>query len=228
MLKRLFAAILGVLLLFLFLFRNGIILDSLGLHIEKPFGKKVEVPADFSQADRNQNGISDPIDVVQAARKEVEQRTPYKSTYYAGGYPPNGEGVCTDLIWRGFKGAGVTIKDLIDKDIAENTDLYPRVQGNPDPNIDFRRVPNQDVYFSRYAKSLTTELIPGEIENLQEWQPGDIVIFLSPKFDHVAIISDKRTKDGIPYVIHNSAPFAAEVKLSSFKTPITAHYRWDF
>lgn len=228
MIKKFFAAIIGFLLLFVLFFHEGILLDSIGIHLENPFAKAIEVPADFSQADNNQNGIPDPIDVVKAARKEVEQRTPYKSAYYAGGYPPDEEGVCTDVIWRGFKGAAVTIKDLIDEDIATNTDMYVRVNGKPDPNIDFRRVPNQHVYFGRYANSLTTVLIPGNVENLQQWQPGDIVVFLSPKFDHVVIISDKRTKDGIPYVIHNSTPFAAEVKLSSFKTPITAHYRWDF
>ncbi|MBT2691165.1 DUF1287 domain-containing protein [Bacillus sp. ISL-47] len=228
MLKKFSAAILGFLLLFILFFRNGIILDSIGIHLENPFSKKVLIPADYSRADRNQNGIVDPMDVVMAARKEVEQRTTYNSAYYAGGYPPDEEGVCTDVIWRGFNGASITIKDLIDKDIAKNTDLYQRVNGKPDPNIDFRRVPNQNVYFSRYAKSLTTKLIPGDTNNLQQWQPGDIVVFLTPKFDHVAIISDKRTKDGIPYVIHNSTPFAAEVKLSSFQTPITAHYRWNF
>ncbi|MBG9585821.1 DUF1287 domain-containing protein [Cytobacillus firmus] len=228
MVKKVFTSIIGVLLFFILFFRSGIIPDSIGIHFGNPFAKKLEVPSDYSQADSNQNGIADPLDMVQTARKEVEQRTPYKSAYYAGGYPPDGEGVCTDVIWRGFQGADVTIKDLIDQDIAENTDLYSRVQGKPDPNIDFRRVPNQNIFFSRFAKSLTTELIPGDVKNLQQWQPGDIVVFLSPKFDHVAFISDKRTKDGIPYVIHNSTPFAAEVKLSSFKTPITAHYRWDF
>ncbi|MBG9546280.1 DUF1287 domain-containing protein [Cytobacillus firmus] len=228
MIKKVLASIIGVLLLFILFFRSGIILDSIGIHIENPLAKKMAVPSDYSQADSNQNGIADPLDMVLTARKEVDQRTPYKSAYYAGGYPPDGEGVCTDVIWRGFQGADVTIKDLIDQDIAENTDLYSRVEGEPDPNIDFRRVPNQNVFFSRFAKALTTELIPGDVKNLQQWQPGDIVVFLSPKFDHIAIISDKRTKDGIPYVIHNSTPFAAEVKLSSFKTPITAHYRWDF
>ncbi|MEC1639637.1 DUF1287 domain-containing protein [Schinkia azotoformans] len=28
--------------------------------------------------------------------------------------------------------------------------------------------------------------------------------------------------------MHNIFPYAAEVKLSSFKTPITGHYRWKY
>ncbi len=187
----------------------------------------VQIPQSHSSVDENHNGVPDPIDIVNAARKEVEQRTNYKSAYYSGGYPPDDEGVCTDVIWRGLMGADIPLKELMDEDIAEHTDLYPRVNNTPDPNIDFRRVPNQFVFFERFTESLTTVLIPGNTENLKQWQPGDIVIFLDG-FHHVAIISDKRTKDGIPYVIHNNQPFAAEVKLTSFRTPIAGHYRWKY
>ncbi|WP_346775366.1 DUF1287 domain-containing protein [Bacillus sp. RO2] len=53
-------------------------------------------------------------------------------------------------------------------------------------------------------------------------------MFLGGDFDHVGIVSDKRTKDGIPYIIHNTYPFASEIKLTSFKSPITGHFRWKF
>lgn len=222
-----------IILLFIFLlsiivfFRKGIILDYLGIHWENPFIQKVEIPATYANIDRNENQIPDPIDIVEAARKEVEQRTRYESNYYDGGYPPDDEGVCTDVIWRGLLGANIFLKDAMDADIATNTRLYPRVGGAPDPNIDFRRVPNQYVFFERYAESLTTELVPGDMENLKEWQPGDIVLFLDG-FHHVGIVSDKRAADGTPYLIHNNPPFAAEVKLTSFKTPIAGHYRWNY
>ncbi|MGJ9385349.1 DUF1287 domain-containing protein [Salipaludibacillus sp. CF4.18] len=195
---------------FLFFFKDGIILDSVGIHFEIPFGKTVEVPNTYSLVDANKNGIPDPIDIVNAARMESEQRTKYKSAYYAGGYPPENEGVCTDVIWRGLMNAGISLKVLMDEDIHANTELYPRVNGHPDTNIDFRRVPNQYVYFERFAESKTKELIPGDVENLKEWQPGDIVLYLEG-FHHVGIISDKRAKDGTPYLIHNTRPFAAEV-----------------
>ncbi|UTW69263.1 DUF1287 domain-containing protein [Anaerobacillus sp. HL2] len=56
------------------------------------------------QNDRNQNGIAD-SQYCRTARKEVEQRTKY-SNYYRGGYPPDEEGVCTDVVWRGFVWCG--------------------------------------------------------------------------------------------------------------------------
>lgn len=216
------------LLLFVFFFRDGIILEHLGFEIDLPFVKVVTVPDEYSTVDRNENGIADSIDIVNAARIEVEQQTTYKSAYYGGGYPPDDEGVCTDVVWRGLRGADISFKDLIDQDIAEHTELYPRVGGKPDSNIDFRRVPNQYVFFNRFAEILTTELIPRNIDNLREWQPGDIVVFLEDGFHHTGIVSDKRAKDGTPYFIHNIYPFAAEVKLSSFKTPIAGHYRWKY
>ncbi|CAG9621885.1 DUF1287 domain-containing protein [Sutcliffiella rhizosphaerae] len=215
-------------LYFVFIFRDGIVLDFLGVEMTMPFTKEIEIPLNITKMDNNDNGVPDALDIVFTSRKEVEQRTPYKSVYYDGGYPPNTEGVCTDVVWRGLLGAGINLKDLMDADIAENTKLYPRVGGNPDPNIDFRRVPNQAVFFERYSTSLTTELIEGDIENLKDWQPGDIVVFLGGEFDHVGIISDKRTKDGIPYLIHNTHPYASEIKLTSFRSPITGHYRWNF
>ncbi|MGD6775203.1 MULTISPECIES: DUF1287 domain-containing protein [Bacillaceae] len=213
---------------FILIFKDGIILDYLGIDVSLPFTKTLDIPSSLSETDQNKNGIPDQLDIVLAARKEVEQRTPYKSVYYDGGYPPDTEGVCTDVVWRGLMGAGINLKDLMDQDIAENTDLYQRVGGVPDPNIDFRRVPNQSVFFERHAQSLTTEVKKGDKDNLEQWQAGDIVVFLGGDFDHVGIVSEKRTKDGIPYIIHNTYPFASEIKLTSFKSPITGHFRWKF
>ncbi len=164
--------------------------------------KKVYYAEDFgievikSNKDMDNDGIDDYTDILQGARKEAENKPKYKSAYYMGGYPPDNEGVCTDVIWRSFKSAGYNLKDMVDEDIKSNIDKYPRVSGKPDPNIDFRRVPNLKVYFEINAINLTTDL--GRIE---EWQPGDIVIFGT---SHIGIISDKRNKKGIPYLIHNS------------------------
>ena len=222
------AALLGI-----FIFRNHPYIKGT-INIVKDGGRRVfqkgiTIPDMYSEEDNNNNGVKDPIDIVNAAREEVENETVYVSNYYTGGYPPSSEGVCTDVIWRGFLQMGVNLKDLMDEDIAENTHSYPRVNGSPDPNIDFRRVLNQKVFFDKYAESLTTELIPWDEENLIEWQPGDIVLFLTPT-EHVGIVSDKRDKDGVPYFIHNSPPHAKEVKLShilSYYTP-AGHYRWRY
>lgn len=209
---------------------GSIIKDKLEAIIDKIeiiFKKEVKVPEEYSLVDKNNNGIADPIDIVNQARNEIKKKTQYKSNYYVGGYPPEGEGVCTDVVWRALKGANINLKEMIDKDIKENIKFYKRVEGKPDPNIDFRRVLNQDVYFKRNCTSLTTELKQKDIDNLKQWQPGDIVVFIEG-YEHVAVVSDKRDRDGIPYVIHNSPPYAREAKLSWFEAPIHGHYRWKY
>lgn len=164
--------------------------------------KKVYYAEDFgievilSKNDMDNDGIDDYTDILLGARKEAENKPKYKSAYYSGGYPPDSEGVCTDVIWRAFKEAGYNLKDMVDEDIKNNVEKYPRVAGKPDPNIDFRRVPNLKVYFERNSISLTTDL-----NKIEEWQAGDIVVFGT---SHIGIISDKRNKKGIPYLIHNS------------------------
>lgn len=148
-----------------------------------------------SGADANQNGIDDVYDILAGAKAEAQRHPTYHSAYYSGGYPPSEEGVCTDVIWRALQHAGYDLKTMVDEDIAQCLDCYPRVNGTPDPNIDFRRVPNLLVFFQRHAQSLTTDLA-----HIEEWQAGDIVVFSDT---HIAIISDLRNHRGIPFLIHN-------------------------
>lgn len=177
-----------------------------------------------SEKDYNGNGIDDYRDILLGARADAENKPDYKSNYYAGGYPPEGEGVCTDVIWRAFQNAGYSLKDLVDEHIGENIDLYPRVEGNPDKNIDFRRVPNLKVYFDHNAVSCSLD--PNDIK---EWQPGDIVIF-GKNYRHIAIVSDKRNHKGITYIIHNAGqPNREEDALLDWERGIgiTGHYRFE-
>lgn len=189
---------------------------------------KLDIPKIISKTDYNNNGIPDSEDILIGARKDADNKPTYVSKYYTGGYPPDNEGVCTDVVWRAFKEAGYNLKDMVDKDIRSNVNLYPRVSGKPDANIDFRRVPNLKVFFDRKFKKLILEIIPNNIENLSEWQGGDIVVFGKPT-DHIAIVSDKRNKEGVPYIIHNSGPYTQEVDvLLHWKdniSPIIGHYR---
>jgi len=173
-----------------------------------------------SSIDKDGDGIDDYTDILLGARAEAKREPEYKSAYYAGGYPPETEGVCTDVIWRAFRDAGYSLKDMVDEDISQNIDKYPRVNGKQDRNIDFRRVPNLKVYFERNHITLTNDL-----NEIAEWQPGDIVVFGSK---HIGIISDKRNKKGIPYLIHNGGQPNREediLELYNQHEAIIGHYR---
>ena len=106
-----------------------IIIDNVaGVHTAEQFGiETIKASVDF-----NGNGVDDYTDMVNGARRYDETSPTYTGDYVAGGYPPTGQGVCTDVIWVAFMDAGYCLKDMVDEDIAGNTELYTRVNGAPD------------------------------------------------------------------------------------------------
>lgn len=175
------------------------------------------VPLFFRSADYNRNGKPDAEDFVLGARKDAENRPVYDGSYCVG-YPPDTVGVCTDLIWRAFREAGYSLRDMVDVDIAENPSAYPHI-ATRDRNIDYRRVVNLHIFFGRYAISLTTD--PSDPD---AWQPGDIVIFRDDR--HIGMISDRKNAAGVPLVLHNGGQEEREEDYLN-SSPITAHYRFD-
>ena len=175
------------------------------------------VPLLLPNDDRNRNGLSDAEDFVLGARAAVEANPVYDASYVKG-YPPMTAGACTDVIWQAFRAAGYSLRDMVDADIAAHPSAYPKVTVR-DKNIDYRRVVNLHVFFSRYAESLSLDKTDPEV-----WQAGDIVIFRDDK--HIGMISDRKNADGIPLVIHHSAKAAEEADYLPLAT-VTAHYRFD-
>ena len=166
-----------------------------------------------SPLDADGDKIDDWHDIMLGARTYIETDPSYKSRYYEGGYPDDGYGVCTDVVWQGFAAAGYDLKTLVDSHRAENPELYP---DEADPNIDFRRVKNLSIYFEQTAQSLTIDTSYPE-----EWQPGDIVVYEN----HIAVCSDKRNRDGLPFIIHHGPLGAREADELESKD-IIGHYRW--
>ncbi|MDD2235104.1 MAG: DUF1287 domain-containing protein [Desulfitobacteriaceae bacterium] len=184
------------------------------------------IPGIACPTDKDNDGIDDLKDIVAGARAEVMRKPQYRSVYYQGGYPPATEGVCTDLVWRAMRDAGYDLKALVDKDIRENSSRYYWIGGKPDPNIDFRRVQNLVVFFRNNGKELTREIISADIDNLSQWQAGDIVTYDYPH-EHIAIVSNKRNNNGVPFIFHNAGPIASETdQLQSWPSKITGHFRF--
>lgn len=209
-------------LLLCLLYFNG----TTPVHVVPPATRILEVEKIVIDTDRDGDGIKDLDDIVEGARKEVKAKPSYRDAYYSGGYPPPDEGVCTDVVWRSLKNAGYNLKEMMDRDIALHPAYYPRVAGIPEPNIDFRRVPNHISFFNRHGTSLTTGLKPWDAANLKNWQGGDIVVFGRPS-EHIAIISDQRRPDGVPYIIHNAGPRPREEDMLMFwPSKITHHFRF--
>ena len=178
-----------------------------------------EIERYVSSTDADGDGIDDQTDMLQSAREYIATNPKYKSQYYAGGYPDDGYGVCTDVVAFACRGAGYDLKELVAGDIASAPDAYGIE--TPDSNIDFRRVENLNVFFSRNAQSLTTDL-----QDIKSWQGGDIVVFGT----HIAMVSDKRNRKGIPYIIHLVSPVQKAYEQDGMehwekKAGIIGHYR---
>lgn len=167
-----------------------------------------------SEIDKDNDGVEDYTDILNGAREFVSEKPKYKSKYYDGGYPNDGYYVCTDVIWYALESAGYNLKEMMDKDISEHQEDYPI--DTIDPNIDFRRVKNIKVFLDKYTESLTTDT-----EEIEKWQGGDIVVYSN----HIGIVSDKRNKDGIPYIIHHASSIKYEENKLTSKQ-IIGHYRF--
>lgn len=172
-----------------------------------------------SGTDGNGNGTDDYGDILLGARAYLSTRPKHVCRFYAGGYPPAAEGMGSDVVWKAFQSAGYSLKDLVDRDIAANVSAYPAVNGRPDPDVDFRRVRNLLVFFQRRAESLTVDR-----QDIREWQPGDIVIFSTGE---IGIVSDKRNKDGVPYLLHNDGQPVFEEDAMDRYEAVEGHFRWN-
>ena len=213
-------------------------------------GHYIKTGADFnietyqSPLDKNGNGVDDQTDILLGAKTYLERRPQYNaSSYFAGGYPEKNEagvweGVCTDVIAAGLVAAGYDFKALVDADIENHpewftTDLAEAGLGSVEAltigesKIDFRRVRILYPFFEHRAEKLTLDLT-----DLAAWQPGDIVIFFGSSGlwnGHIAIVSDRRADDGVPYVLHHANEgqtlYEEDYLVATTKT-IVGHYRW--
>ena len=170
----------------------------------------------ISKTDKDLDGIDDQTDILNSVREYIKTKPKYKSKYYSTGYPSDNYGTCTDVVAFGLLGAGYDLRELVNIDIKNNKEKYDI--DIIDKNIDFRRVNNLKIYFDNNAISLTTD-----IYDTTNWQGGDIVVFKK----HIGIVSDKRNKKGITFVIHHYSPYQVyyEEDILEKRDDIVAHYR---
>ena len=145
----------------------------------------------------------------------------YRPIAFPGGDVPLYRGVCSDVVVRAYRHIGIDLQLLVNQDMTRDFAAYPRLWGlsHPDPNIDHRRVPNLQVFFSRHGESLPVTT------NAGDYRPGDIVTWRLPSgHPHIGLVSDRRA-EGRPLVVHNIG-WGAKLEDTLFDYPITGHYRY--
>jgi uncharacterized protein YijF (DUF1287 family) len=164
---------------------------------------------------------------LRGAEAQVGRTLRYDSAYrqlrYPGGDVPLETGVCSDVVVRAFRDAGVDLQVLVHRDMQAHFSAYPRTWGlrRPDANIDHRRVPNLATFFRRQGKELQAS------RRAADYAPGDIVIWRLPSgVPHIGIVSGQREPGSDRYKVLHNIGAGAQIEDTLFAFAITGHYRW--
>lgn len=173
----------------------------------------------------------DPITVrrvIESANLQLETTKTYDPAYVVLDYP-NGDvspekGVCTDVVVRAFRNAGVDLQKEVHEDMTANFSVYPKKWGlaRADANIDHRRVPNLQTFFTRRGKSLAIT------QNSEDYIPGDVVSWdLDNRgMTHIGLISNVWNEKTARYSIIHNIGGGAVLEDAVFNWKITGHYRY--
>ena len=165
--------------------------------------------------------------VIDGATDQIGKTTSYDASYqkleYPNGDVPIETGVCSDVIVRAFRQSGIDLQKDVHEDMKGTFSAYPTRWGlkGTDANIDHRRVPNLQTYFTRKAKSLATT---GSSET---FLPGDIVTWdLGGGVDHVGMVVNVWYKPSQRYLIVHNIGAGTRMEDVLFAWKITGHYRY--
>ena len=165
-------------------------------------------------------------DLARAAEDRANHRVVYDPSYVRIAYPngdvPAGTGVCTDVVVRSFRAVGIDLQQLVHEDMKRNFRRYPKIWGlsRPDTNIDHRRVPNLETFFTRQGASLPVGSDPAA------FRAGDVVTWRLPDGrPHMGIVSTRKGPGGVPLIAHNIGA-GPRVEDMLFAFDIHRHFRW--
>lgn len=166
--------------------------------------------------------------LVAAAIERTRHSVTYDGSYlgiaYPGGDVPATIGVCTDVVIRAYRaGLGIDLQERVHEDMKTAFAAYPTIWGlkRPDPNIDHRRVPNLETFFTRHG-----EVLPVSTK-AEDYAPGDLVTWrLGGNLPHIGIVTDQRSRDGKrPLVAHNIGR-GPKLEDMLFDYRVTGHFRY--
>jgi uncharacterized protein YijF (DUF1287 family) len=165
--------------------------------------------------------------IIDGTVDQVGKTTSYDPSYQKLDYP-NGDvpletGVCSDVIVRAFRKGGIDLQKDVHEDMKGNFSAYPTRWGlkGTDANIDHRRVPNLQTYFTRKGKSLATST------SSEDFLPGDVVTWdLGGGVDHVGVVVNVWSKPTQRYLIVHNIGAGTLMEDVLFAWKITGHYRY--
>lgn len=165
--------------------------------------------------------------LVAGAIEQSKITTGYDPAYVGIDYP-NGDvasdtGVCSDVVVRAFRKAGIDLQKEVHEDMQAGWSAYPKKWGarGTDSNIDHRRVLNLTTYFERKGKTVanTTDRV--------DYLPGDIVAWqLSDGVEHIGLVTNLTSEPDKHYLIVHNIGAGAKIEDVLLAWPIIGHYRY--
>jgi uncharacterized protein YijF (DUF1287 family) len=164
---------------------------------------------------------------IEGAVEQSKVTTGYDPSYVKLDYPngdvPNDTGVCSDVVVRAFRKAGIDLQKDVHDDMKAAWSEYPKRWGarGTDTNIDHRRVLNLAKYFDRKGKSLSIT------ENRADYLPGDVVAWeLSDGVEHIGILTNLSSEPDEHYLVIHNIGAGARVEDVLLGWKIIGHYRY--
>jgi uncharacterized protein YijF (DUF1287 family) len=149
----------------------------------------------------------------------------YRKIPYPNGDVPKNTGVCTDVVIRAYRKLGIDLQKEVHEDMKANFSKYPKTWGlrGTDTNIDHRRVPNLQTFFTRKGKSIPVT------DKAADYKPGDIVTWmLSGNLPHIGIVVDKKSsKNSGGYMVVHNIGGGQNLEDCLFDYKVTGHYRYE-
>ena len=125
---------------------------------------------------------------------------------------------------RTYRKLGVDLQKLVHEDMKSNFNLYPKTWGlsKPDTNIDYRRMPNLMVFFSKFRQEKPMT------ENAEDYLPGDIVCWrLANGMTHIGMVVNEKSSDGKRFKIVHNIGDGQVLEDVLFDYEIIGHYGFD-
>ncbi|MFR9166319.1 MAG: DUF1287 domain-containing protein [Dysgonomonas sp.] len=166
-------------------------------------------------------------DAALALTKDKVRYDPaYRKIDYPNGDVPADRGVCTDIVIRAYRKLGIDLQKEVHEDMKANFSAYPskRLWGlkSTDSNIDHRRVPNLQTFFTRKGKVRKISADPAD------YKTGDLVTWdLGGNVPHIGIVTDRMSRDGKRRLIVHNVGAGQVLQDCLFAWKITGHYSYE-
>lgn len=165
-----------------------------------------------------------------AAISVIDASIQYDPSYFSIPYPngdvPKNKGVCTDVVIRSYRKLDIDLQKEVHEDMIKNFALYPNLKKwglkKCDTNIDHRRVPNLEIFFTRKGKKLSIS------DNGNDYKTGELVTWMiGKKFPHIGIITHLKSDDGKrPMIVHNVGS-GQVLEDCLFDWKIVGHFKYE-